>query len=46
LEKEEALGLAKMGRSIEAHFGQTQDVEWVVGAGSGCEGVFVVQSRP
>jgi pyruvate,water dikinase len=47
LEREEALELAKMGRSLEAHFGQPQDVEWVVGAGSGGEGdVFVVQSRP
>jgi phosphoenolpyruvate synthase/pyruvate phosphate dikinase len=36
-----------MGRSLEAYFGHPQDVEWVVGAGSGGEEeVFVVQSRP
>ncbi len=47
LEREEALELARMGRALEAHFGHPQDVEWVVGTGSGGEEeAFVVQSRP
>ncbi len=46
LEREEALELARMGKSLEAYFGHPQDVEWVVGTGlGGEEGVFVVQSR-
>lgn len=47
LEKGEAIELARMGRSLEDHFGQPQDVEWVVGTAlDGTSGIFVVQSRP
>jgi pyruvate,water dikinase len=36
------LGLAVIGRTIEAHFGQPQDIEWSYADGT----LFVLQSRP
>jgi phosphoenolpyruvate synthase/pyruvate phosphate dikinase len=42
LSDEQILELARMGRAIEAHFGQPQDIEWCL-----ADDVFyVVQSRP
>jgi pyruvate,water dikinase len=38
----QVLGLARLGRSIEAHFGRPQDIEWCLVDGD----FHVVQSRP
>lgn len=42
LTNDEALGLARLGTAIEAHFKSPQDIEWCIEAGR----TFVVQSRP
>ncbi len=36
------LELARLGRTIEAHFGRPQDIEWCLAGGD----LFIVQSRP
>ena len=36
------LALERMGRQIEAHFGQPQDIEWCVADGK----IYILQSRP
>ncbi|HWR06024.1 phosphoenolpyruvate synthase [Sporomusa sp.] len=38
----DAVRLARMGRSIEAHFGSPQDIEW----GIADHDIFILQSRP
>ena len=38
----EVVGLAQLGRRIEAHFGHPQDIEWCLGH----DGFQIVQSRP
>ncbi len=42
LSDEQAVRLARMGRSIEAHFGSPQDIEWCLAG----DEIFIVQSRP
>lgn len=42
LTDEQILGLARIGRQLEAHFGCPQDIEWCVADGS----IYIVQSRP
>ncbi|AGL00601.1 rifamycin-inactivating phosphotransferase [Desulfoscipio gibsoniae] len=42
LSEEQAVRLARMGRSIENHFGSPQDIEWCLADNK----IFVVQSRP
>lgn len=42
LRDEEILRLEALGRTIEAHFGTPQDIEWCLSGG----GFYVVQSRP
>ncbi|MCL6479279.1 MAG: phosphoenolpyruvate synthase [Peptococcaceae bacterium] len=42
LSEEQAVRLARMGRSIEEHFGIPQDIEWCIAGGE----IFIVQSRP
>ena len=42
LTEEQILGLARIGRQLEAHFGCPQDIEWCVADGS----IYIVQSRP
>jgi len=42
LSDEDAVRLARMGRSIEAHFGNPQDIEWCLADNQ----IFIVQSRP
>lgn len=42
LRDEQILQLARMGRKIEAHFGQPQDIEWCLADDT----FYVVQSRP
>jgi rifampicin phosphotransferase len=42
LEDDQILQLERMGRTIEAHFGQPQDIEWCLAH----DGAFIVQSRP
>jgi pyruvate,water dikinase len=39
---ETILALERMGRKIETHFGQPQDIEWCVADGK----IFILQSRP
>jgi pyruvate,water dikinase len=39
---ETILALERMGRKIESHFGQPQDIEWCVADGK----IFILQSRP
>lgn len=38
----QAVRLARMGRSIEGHFGSPQDIEWCLADGD----IFILQSRP
>lgn len=38
----QAVRLARMGRSIEGHFGSPQDIEWCLADGE----IFILQSRP
>ncbi|MDD2554485.1 MAG: phosphoenolpyruvate synthase, partial [Desulfotomaculaceae bacterium] len=38
----QAIRLARMGRSIETHFGSPQDIEWCLADGE----IFILQSRP
>lgn len=42
LSDDEAVRLARMGRSIEAHFGSPQDIEWCLADGE----IYILQSRP
>jgi len=42
LTDDQIVELARLGRSIEAHFGRPQDIEWCLADGA----LFVVQSRP
>lgn len=42
LTEDQILGLARIGRQLEAHFGCPQDIEWCVADGS----IYIVQSRP
>lgn len=42
LSDDQAVRLARMGRSIEEHFGAPQDIEWCLAD----EEIFIVQSRP
>jgi pyruvate,water dikinase len=42
LSDEEAVRLARMGRSIEEHFGSPQDIEWCLADGE----IYILQSRP
>ncbi|MGG1347600.1 phosphoenolpyruvate synthase [Bacillus subtilis] len=42
LTDEQILQLARIGRQIEAHFGQPQDIEWCLA----CDTFYIVQSRP
>lgn len=42
LTDEQILQLAQMGRTIEAHFGRPQDIEWCLAE----DGFYIVQSRP
>jgi len=42
LSNEHAVRLARMGRSIEKHFGNPQDIEWCLADNE----IFIVQSRP
>jgi len=42
LSDEDAIRLARMGRSIEEHFGNPQDIEWYLADNE----IFIVQSRP
>lgn len=42
LSDEQAIRLARMGRSIEEHFGSPQDIEWCLADNE----IFIVQSRP
>ena len=42
LSDEQAVRLARMGRSIEEHFGSPQDIEWCLADNE----IFIVQSRP
>ncbi len=42
LTDERILELERLGRKIEAHFGQPQDIEWALADGT----LFIVQSRP
>ncbi|MDB5101361.1 MAG: Pyruvate, water dikinase [Cyanobacteria bacterium RYN_339] len=42
LTDEQILELARLGRQIEAHFGQPQDIEWCLADGL----FYIVQSRP
>jgi len=42
LPDEDAVRLARMGRSIEKHFGSPQDIEWCLADNE----IFIVQSRP
>ncbi len=42
LSDEQAVRLARMGRSIEKHFGCPQDIEWCLADGE----IFILQSRP
>ncbi|GAA0559068.1 phosphoenolpyruvate synthase [Chitinophaga japonensis] len=42
LTDEQILQLARIGRKIEAHFGQPQDIEWCLADGT----FYIVQSRP
>lgn len=39
---EQALALARLGRTVEAYFGTPQDIEWCIAD----DKVFIVQSRP
>ena len=49
LSEEEVLELARLGKLVERHYGQPQDIEWAIardaGAG-GPEDVLLLQSRP
>jgi pyruvate,water dikinase len=40
----EAIELARLGKTIERHYGSPQDVEWAIDAESGA--IFVLQARP
>jgi pyruvate,water dikinase len=40
----EAIELARLGKTIERHYGSPQDVEWAIDADSGA--TFVLQARP
>lgn len=40
--EEDLLRLARMGRNIEAHFGNPQDIEWSIANNE----IFILQSRP
>ncbi|HWR56299.1 MAG TPA: PEP/pyruvate-binding domain-containing protein, partial [Negativicutes bacterium] len=42
LSEEKAIELARMGRKIEGHFGNPQDIEWCLSDNE----IFVLQSRP
>jgi len=42
LTDEQIVQLARLGRQIEAHFGQPQDIEWCLADGT----FYIVQSRP
>ncbi|HBX23320.1 MAG TPA: phosphoenolpyruvate synthase [Desulfotomaculum sp.] len=42
LSDEQAVRLARMGRSIEEHYGKPQDIEWCLTDNA----IFIVQSRP
>ena len=42
LSEEQVVRLARMGRSIEEHFGSPQDIEWCLADNE----IFIVQSRP
>ncbi len=42
LSDQQAIRLARMGRSIEEHFGSPQDIEWCLADGE----IFILQSRP
>lgn len=42
LSEEQAVRLARMGRSIEVHFGSPQDIEWGIADNQ----IFILQSRP
>jgi pyruvate, water dikinase len=47
LTDEEVLGLAKGGKSIEQHYGEPQDIEWVIDKDLALpESIFFVQTRP
>lgn len=47
LTDEQILELERMGRTIEAHFGCPQDIEWcLVNDASGNNQIYIVQSRP
>ena len=39
---DQAAQLAELGRAIEAHFGQPQDIEWAIANGQ----LYILQSRP
>ncbi|KJS13515.1 MAG: phosphoenolpyruvate synthase [Peptococcaceae bacterium BRH_c8a] len=41
LSDEQAVSLARLGRSIEEHYGKPQDIEWCL-----TNAIFIVQSRP
>ncbi|WP_343690757.1 phosphoenolpyruvate synthase [Chitinophaga sp.] len=42
LTDEQVISLNDLGRKIEAHFGQPQDIEWCLAGGE----IYIVQSRP
>lgn len=42
LSDQQVLQLAGLGRRIEAHFGNPQDIEWAIAGGQ----IFILQSRP
>lgn len=42
LSDDEVIGLARLALRVEAHYGEPQDIEWVIAHGE----TFVVQSRP
>ena len=42
LSDEQAVSLARMGRNIEEHFGNPQDIEWCIADSE----IYIVQSRP
>jgi pyruvate,water dikinase len=44
LSGEEAVALARMGKAIERHAGQPQDIEWAIDADG--DGILVLQARP
>ena len=47
LEDSEILRLAKLGKTVDQHYGLPQDIEWAIDTGLALpEGLLILQSRP